>query len=220
MKKAGTIVGGVFIVAVVAIVLVFIISNTNSRTTDTLDINGVWRVYQHGENKVDDEYMSFDNGKIIDYRNGEEYASAEYTYADGVLSIPEILKEFTVAIKSNNYIILIEQNTIEWKLARISSSASNNLNITEVTVNSIVGEYDVTMVAGEKRNEEIMSFSEVSFVDKRNGKTFLTSEYTIESNSHLLHASEINKDFWVYLDGNNLVLIDCADRYVWELVKR
>lgn len=218
-KKIALIVGCVLIVAVAIIVVILIKLGYGNNGDLSLNLESTWIVYQYGADKVDDEYMIFTEDEVLDYRDkkAEPFVKSSYTYKDGLLNMPEINKKFTIKIISNNNIVLVEPDTKEWKMLRVASSDGN---IKKIGTKDIVGDYTVISVAGEKRDNEYMSFTETSLVDTRNGKEYIVCDYTLDSETHLLHADQIGKDFIVYMNGNNLLLIDVADRYVWELVKK
>ncbi len=218
-KKIGLIAGGVVIVAVAIIVIVLI--KIGYENNDALEVNlkSTWVVYQYGADKIDNEYMIFTENKVSDYRDGnvEPFVKSSYTYKDGLLNMPEISREFTIKVISDYNIVLVEPNTKEWKMVRVASSDEP---IKKIGAKDIVGDYTVISVAGEKRNNEFMSFTGSSLVDTRDGKEYLACDYTLDSETHLLHANQIDKDFLVYMNGNYLLMIDISDRYVWELAKK
>lgn len=217
MKKLWLAVGGAVIIVAIALVLFFTLFYRGDNATNSIELNGSWLVYQYGENKIDDEFLVFEGNTVKDYRNSEVFATSTFTYSNDKLDMPDISKEFAVSVKSDNFIVLIQPDTVEWKLARVSNEASS---IAGLTAEELVGEYDVVMVAGEKRTGETMTFTPDSFSDVRDGNAYLSCKYYLDNNGHLLHASEIQKDFFVYVNGKNLILIDCTDRYVWELIKQ
>lgn len=217
MKKVWLIIGGVFIALVAALVLVLILLNPKDTPKQPLELKGSWLIYQHGELKTVGEVMAFDGEKVTLYKNGEKYASSAYTFADDRLTMTDIAKEFAVAVKTDNVVVLIEPDTVEWKIARISDSAES---ITPLTTDNLQGTYDVIAVAAEKRSGETMTFTSSVMTDERDGQTFLASDFTLESDAHLLHAVTVKKDYYVYSNGSHLIMIDAADLYVWELEKR
>ena len=222
-KPLWLVLGGVVIIAVFAVAISLILSSKknedNLNSNQKLDLKGVWLVYQYLDNKINDEFMVFTEDTVADYRGGkqEPFASSSYTFADGKLSMPDISKEFTVRIISDNCVFLVEPDTREWKLARVASSLDS---IPEVTASSLAGEYDVVCVVGEKRNNEVMVFDETSLTDYRDGKEYLKCDYSLDESGRLLHAIDIGQDFLVYLNSNSLILIEDQTRYVWELKKR
>ncbi len=217
MKKKGLIIaGGILIIAVVAAVVCFIITGDNdSNSVSTVELDGTWCVYQYAENKIDNEFMVFNNGSVSDYRDGNEepYITSSYTYENEKLVMPEISKEFTVRAVSDNNIILVGPDTREWKMIKVSNG---DRDIKDLTASDLVGEYTVVMMASEQRSNEVMVFTDSTFTDSRDGEEYLSCKYELTS-SHLLKASEISKEYYVYKNGNVLMFIDKADGYVWEL---
>ena len=218
-KRIGLIIGGVLIVAVAIIVIILIKLGYGKDAGTAVNLESTWVVYQYGADKVDNEYMIFTENEVSDYRDGntDPFVKSSYTYKDGLLNMPEINKEFTIKVISDHNIVLVEPDTKEWKMVRVASSDGN---IKKIGAADIVGDYTVISVAGEKGENEFMSFTESSLVDTRDGKEYIACDYNLDSETHLLHADQIGKEFIVYMNGNNLLLIDVADRYVWELVKK
>lgn len=218
-KKIALIVGCVLIVAVAIIVVILIKLGYGNNGDLSLNLESTWIVYQYGADKVDDEYMIFTEDEFLYYRDkkAEPFVKSSYTYKDGLLNMPEINKKFTIKIISNNNIVLVEPDTKEWKMVRVASSDGN---IKRIDSTAIAGDYTVVSVAGEKKDNEYMSFTESSLVDTREGKEYLSGNYTFDSDTHILQADFIDKAFLVYMNGNNLLMIDTVDRYVWELVKK
>ncbi len=220
MKKKGLIIaGGILIIAVVVAVVCFIITgDSGSNPTSTVELEGTWCVYQYAENKIDNEFMVFNNSSVSDYRDGNEdpYITSSYTYENGKLTMPEISKEFTVRVVSDSNIILVEPDTREWKMIKVSNG---DRDINDLTASDLVGEYTVVMMAGEQRSNEVMVFTDSTFTDTRDGEEYLSCKYELTS-SNLLKASDISKEYYVYKNSNVLILIDKADGYVWELIAK
>lgn len=218
-KKILVVCGGLLIVAVLATVICFIIlgDKNEANNDNALDITGTWCVYQYGEKMIDNEQMVFDGETVKDYRDGnaDEYMSSSYIFEDSTLKCPDVDLEFTVRIISENNIVLIEPNTMEWKLVR---AANINEQIKQVTEKDLVGEYILLSVAGEKKENETMIFDESSFTDYRNGEQFLVCDYELTSANRLV-AADINKDYHVYIYNNFLLLVDISEGHVWELLK-
>ena len=214
-------IGLVFIACVVGIVSYILFSGNGEEIpseSKEISLAGTWRVYQYIGQNVDNEFMVFDEDNVDDYRDGvqEPYASSTYSYENGELSMPDISKEFTVRILTKNHIILVEPNSYEWRMIKVANGGED---IQDVTAADLMGEYDVTMVAGEPRDSETMTFTETDFTDVRDGKEYLSSKYEMLT-SHIINAIGISKEFDVYQNGDALMLIDRVDGYAWELSEK
>lgn len=220
MKKKGLIIlGGILIVTVMAAVCWFVLlSGKDEKMITTVELNGTWYVYQYAENKVDNEFMIFDNGVVSDYRDGNEkaYISSKYNYENGTLEMDEVEKKFSVHAISDNNIILVEPDTREWKMIRVAEAGQD---IAAISISDLVGEYEVVMVAGEQRTGEVMVFNETKLTDMRDGEEYLTCNYELVG-EHLLNAKDMSKEYYVYKNGSVLMLIDKTDGYVWELKEK
>ena len=219
MKKSILVIlGAIAITIVLGGVLLFIgNSATSSNGIVTVDLNGTWYVYQYGSDIVENEIMVFSDGNVFDYRDDSDSPAitSTYTYtSDGILNMHDVSREFTVRIVSENNIILIEPNTIEWKLVRI---ADPEQKIEEVTNDKLQGQYIVKMVAGEVRTNEEMIFTENQLTDVRDGEEYISCSYEMRS-GHLLYAIELSKEYTVFINGTTAMMIDKAANYVWELV--
>lgn len=220
MKKKGLIIaGGILIIAVLVAVFCFIIyGDKDIAVVSKADLNGTWRVYQYAENKIDNEYMVFNHDSISDYRDGnkEPYITSKYTYENGKVVMPDISKEFAVKIISDNNIVLVEPDTREWKMIKVSNG---DRDYKDLTSSDIAGEYDVIMVAGEKRINEVMAFTDSTLIDTRNGEQFISCNYEIVS-GHSLKAADISKEFYIYKNSSVLLLLDKDENHVWELLAK
>lgn len=219
VKKLLIAIGGLVIIVATALSVVLIIKSRkpDNPKEDDFSIQGSWFVYQYADNYVDNEFMVFGNEKVSDYRSGTKIIESNYTYEDNVLVINDLSKNFAVTIRNNNAIVLTEPTSIEWKLLRVSDDTES---ITTVTTENIVGDYNVLRVAFEERTNETMSFTSNLLTDTRNGQQYFSSSYSIETEKHILHANSLSKDYLVFKNKNLLFLIDCSERYVWELEKK
>lgn len=218
MKRTLVIIGMIFILVVAAGIAVFSLNVTSDNPGQEIDLRGTWFVYQFAEHKIRNEYMVFDDDSVSDYRDGKSlpFMTSTYTYEDNRLILPDVPKEFTVRIISENNIILIEPDTREWKMIRVTL---NDQIVEPVTPANLAGEYDVLMLAGEKRSNEIMTFSETQLVDYRDGEEYLSCSYEMKSD-HILYAIDLQTEYHIYKSGNYVLLVDIAEGYVWELHKR
>ena len=219
MKKGLIISGCILIVTVFVAVTIFVNSgSTPSEPAPEVNLRGTWRVYQYAENKVDNEYMMFGADVFSDFRDGnnEAYITSSYQFSDGILVMPEISKNFSLRTVSDNNIILVEPDTREWKLIKVSNG---NMDFWEPKGADLTGDYLVSMVAGETRSNEEMVFSESSLTDYRDGELYISSDYELIS-GHVLRAVALSKDFYIYKNGDVLMMIEKDDGYVWELLAK
>ena len=72
-------------------------------------------------------------------------------------------------------------------------------------------------VAAE-RHDETMTFTDSHLFFVQAGKETVSSDYSITDDG-VLHLTTINRDYYVYENGNNLLFIGVADNGVWELYK-
>ena len=216
-KKSLFVVGGIIILTVFIAVIVFVLNGGKDENNvgSEFDFSGTWMVYQYAENKIDNEIMVFSDNKVADYRDGnaESYLESTYTYEDGTLKLTDISKEFVVKVISENNIYLVEPDTREWKLVKI---AEEGKEVIKITSSDLIGKYKVISVAGEKKENEIVDFSEDKFVDTRNGEVYLECAYEIIG-ENLINVVDISKEYYVYKNNDFLILVDKADRYVWEM---
>ena len=74
-------------------------------------------------------------------------------------------------------------------------------------------------MAGEPKENEVMTFTDTKITDTRNGEEYLSSQYELTS-GHSLKLNDISKEFYVYKNANAMLLIDKVDGYVWELIEK
>ena len=82
----------------------------------------------------------------------------------------------------------------------------------------MVGEYDVVMVAGEKRSNEVMAFTDSNLTDTRDGEKYISCNYEIVS-GHLLKAVDISKEFYIYKNGNILIFNDTTKDFLYTVAE-
>lgn len=218
-KKIGYIIGVIAIILVIGAAIWFILSGEEpADTASEIQLDGTWLVYQCGEDMSRTEYMVFSGQTVSDYRNGEAepFASGTYTFDGSTLEVADMDLTFSVQVISENNIVLTEPNSRVWRLLLVGGTDGV---IAPVTAEAIVGEYDVTVVGTEKRTNETITFENNSFSLVQNGAQSAASRYEM-TDAHTLSLPDISREYYVYTNGNKLLLIGRADNGVWELVRK
>lgn len=216
MKKGMYIAGGIVIVVAIALISVFLLT-TGAPEAETIDLTGVWKVYRHGDDLIDNEYMVFEGSQVADYRDGAEtpFLSATFTSNDGTtLRMEDIGKEFAVRQVSENNVILVEPNTMEWKMFRVSA---NGVQPADFNRDFMIGKWSVILYAGQAKTDEVMEFTDTALADYRNGELYMTGEYVWNADG-TFEVPSIGHTFAPYVvDEDSLILHDLTDGYLWEL---
>ena len=216
-KKTLVIAGAILITVVLGAVLFFVLQDGEKQSEETISLKGTWLVFQHGDDKPRNDYMVFSDNNVSYYRDGDTTPAATSTYSikDNNLSTPDIEKSFTIQVISDNHVMLTETNTVVWRLLLVGESDADT---TKIIPESIEGVYDVKAVDEGKRYNETMTFtdSHLSFV--QDGTETISSDYTL-SDDGILCLTTINREYNVYMNGNNLFFITAGDITVWELYK-
>lgn len=216
-KKAAEIAGAVLIVVVITAMLWFIITKKNNTDTGkkSFCFDGTWLIYQYGETHILDEFMVFDGKQIADYRgnNSDAYFTAEFTYENGELQIESISKSFSVKILSEYRVSLVEPDTREWKMLRVSKGKFDEIE--QVTAPAMVGSYRVISVANTARSGENIIFSRTELEDLRDGESYMRCTYQISE--HYMKIENLEEDYLVYKIEDMIFLIGMDTGYVWEL---
>jgi len=93
-------------------------------TAEESQIQGKWNVvYRNNGQTVINEQLDFNNGTLKDYRDGgaEPVATVEYTWSDGVISVPALHVEMVCCPLNENVILLVEIGTgFVWEIEKIS----------------------------------------------------------------------------------------------------
>ena len=217
MKKKGLLIAGGALILVVIIAIAIFLAATAKPADPTIDLTGIWKVYRYGDDVISSEYMIFDSEQVSDYRDGaaEPFISSSYTWVDSTtISMEQNKRTFTVRQVSENNVILVEPNTIEWKMFRVSA---NGVQPGDFDPAALPGKWNVVMHAGQAITNESMEFTETALTDYRDGAVYLESEY-IWNEDGTLTATGLNHTFEVYAsDDNTIILFDLTDGYLWEL---
>jgi len=217
-KKVGFIAGGVVIVAVFAAVIAFVLLRQPEGLTQEPNLIGTWKVYQNADKRLSDEFLTFTANSVDYYKGGVEtpFTSATYEMEGTTLTIEALGKEFTVRVLSDHQVILTQPNTIEWKLHRIAENEKMGATLPE---NTLVGSWDCVMMAGEKRENEVLEFTEATITDTRDGKTFLSTSYAWTA-GQTIALEDPSIVFQVYCPSEDVAMLyDINDGYLWELHK-
>ncbi|MCR4610781.1 MAG: hypothetical protein K5644_02670 [Lachnospiraceae bacterium] len=216
-KKTHVILGAIVIAVILGAVLFFVLQGEGNESTEEVSLKGTWLVFQHAGETPRDEFMVFDDTDVSYYQKGDSkpVATSEYSIKNGKLEAPDIEKSFTIRIISDNNVELIEPSTIVWRLLLVGGS---DVDITEIVPQNIEGVYDVKVVGEESRQEETMTFTESHLSFVQGGSETISSDYYI-SEDGILHLMTPDREYYVYVNGNNLLFIGVADNGVWELHK-
>lgn len=214
-RKTLVVIGAIVITIVLGGVLYFVLKNGEKQQTESVSFQGTWLVFQRGEHYTRDEFMVFTDARVSYYK-GEEVtpvASSAYSVKDEKLITPEIERSFTYRKISDNNIEMIESNTIVWRLLLVGDA---DVDRTKIVPKNIEGIYDVKVVGEKPRQGETMAFtdSHLSFV--QGSEDTISSDYFI-SDDGILHLTTINRDYYLYMNGDNLLFIGSTDNSVWEL---
>lgn len=219
MKNKFSIIAGILMIVIVLTVTIgFVSCGPKSDNQVDISLDGTWLVYQRGEDISRTEYLVFKGDTVSDYRDGsaEAFATSSYTLKGNTLSVPDLELTFTVEIISKNNIILTEPNTRVWRLLLVGNT---DYNVEAVTSENIVGEYDVVVVGTQPRTNETISFTQTQFSFVQNGTETMSSKYEL-TNDHMLSLLDMNRQYAVYMNGDNLLFIGLDDNGVWELVRK
>lgn len=216
-KKSLVIVGAVVMIAVFAAVLIFVLNGQVGQSENSISLSGTWLVFQHGDALPRDEFLVFSDSNVSYYRSDDSDPSITSTYSidNTTLSATDIDTAFNIRAISENHVELTETNTIVWQLLLVGDASADR---GAVIPQSIEGIYNVNIVGEERREEETMTFTatHLSFVQK--GSEAISSDYTLTSDG-VLRLMDINRDYYVYANGNNFFFIGTDDNGVWELAK-
>jgi hypothetical protein len=216
MKKGIFITGCIVIVVAIALISVFLLS-TSAPEVEAVDLTGIWKVYRHGGDLIDNEYMVFEGKQVTDYRDGveEPFLSAAYMLSDGTtLRMEDIGKEFVVRQVSENNVNLVEPNTVEWKMFRVTV---NGVQPADFNRETIIGKWTVVMHAGQAKTDEIMEFTDTAMADYRSEELYIEGEY-VWNEDGTFEVPVIGHTFAPYMaDEDTIILHDLTDGYLWEL---
>ena len=216
-KKTLVVVGALVIAAVIGTVLFFILHGDEEQHSDAFAISGTWLIIQHGEECPRNEFMVFTDTNVSFYRNASSTpaATSAYSIKGNKLNTPDIDKEFNIRVVSEHNIVLIESNTVVWRLLLVGNS---NADMNRIVPERVEGIYDVLIVGEEHRQNEQITFTDTHMSLVQDGKETISSDYLI-TDEGFLRLTTINRDFFVYADDAVLLFVNPDDNCVWELKK-
>lgn len=226
------IVGGIFVVAALAVMLVFVLSGNQEDLPDAnYDFTGVWKIVadvEAGNVKLpEQEYIVFTEDSASFYRNGVEQPSdvSAYTakisnsspHTDYKITFSDIAMEYEVAASTENYIRLCQSSTVYLELVRYANADMSDVVLEQEMV---VGSWDVAYRnTGDKVFEETICLEDGTLTDYRNGaaEPVATVPYYWNEQGHLC-VDALNVEMVCYqLSEDILFFVEVATGYVWEL---
>ena len=225
-KKAPWIIGGAILVVAVVLLIVFALGGKETAPTKEINLEGTWKVAVYVTNQtvniVDQEYMVFDKETVKDYRDGatEPFVSSKYTLNENDLSLSDISKNYTVDIRTDNYIRLYESENTYLELIRYQNS-----DMSTITVSSelITGKWNIIF----RNTDQVYAGDYLSFDNGTIGQykagaadAVATSDYEI-SNNHLI-VNGWGKDMVLYpLNNETIIMVELTtdEGFIWELQK-
>lgn len=208
--------------------LLFIFLDKNSTLTETINIEGTWKVATFTDNGiatiVDGEYMVFDPETVNDYRNNDDtpYVTSKYTIDNSMsMHLTDISKTYTVEKNTDNYVRLYENENTYIDLIRYANEDMSPLNI---DISIITEKWDViyrhtsNIYTGEYI---VFDNGNISHYRGDSDAPIATSSYSWKDGNHLI-VDAWEKDMILYpISSNTIIFVETFPDYgfIWELKK-
>ena len=224
------IVGGIIVIAAIAISLIFVFSGNENNGGDITDppaeettLEGTWRIVANFLNDapvfVNDQYIIFTDKEVSMYKDatGEAYAKSAYTLDEAnQLSLSDLSKQYKLVKKTDSCIRLYDGTDTYMLLIR---NSSDDRVREDVTATGIAGKWNVTLKAEDRNNGEVLEFEGTTLKYYRAGDTTpaATVDFTIENNT--LAASAMGLNMHCFKVSDNVLIFVQDTGIVWELTK-
>jgi hypothetical protein len=232
MKKRSVfmIVGGIIVIAAIAISLIFVFSGNDSNGGDITDppaqeltLKGTWcmvaNFVKDVPTPVENQYIIFSDTEVSMYKDatGEAYAKSAYTLNEAnQLKLNDISKEYKLVKKSDNCIRLYDGTDAYMLLIR---NSSDNRETVSVTSENIAGKWNVAMKGDELNNGDALEFAGTSLKYYKGGNTTpaATVDFTLENS--ILNASAMGLKMRCFKISDSTLIFVQDTGIVWELTK-
>ena len=226
------IVGGIFVVAALAVMLVFVLSGNNENVADvSYDFTGVWKIVadvQPGNVRLpEQEFVVFTEDTASFYRDGLEQPSEVSAYStklsnasphtDFKINFSDLSLQYEVAAATDKYVRLCHNSTVYLELIRYANADMSELSFEQ---DMVVGSWDVAYRnTGDKVFEEKICLEDGMLVDYRDGSAepYATVPYSWNEQGHLC-VEAMNIEMVCYPYNEEIIFfVEVASGNVWEL---
>lgn len=228
-KKLLIILAAVFVVVVLAVMLVFALTGNDSGNGDeTFDLTGTWKVASYTQAGAvtlpDREYFVFSDNTAKAYKEGqaEPYATSSFTLTPGTypswdLKLPDISRNYSVTVVTDNYIRLYESKTVYMDLIRYANEDRSDLSYTQDVV---AGNWNVAYRnTAETIVDEKLTFEDGTLHDYRKGaeKPVASVPYYWNEEGHIcVDALGAQMSCYPYSE-DVLFFVEVGTGYIWEI---
>lgn len=227
-KKIPFIVCSVVVVIAIIAMLVFVLSGKDDTTSETLNVEGTWKVVVYVNNNVvsivDNEYMVFDAENASDYRDNttEPFAISKYTIDSSMsMNLPDISKKYTIKKYTENYIRLYESQDAYIELIKYYNA---DMSPIDFDTSAFEGKWNIVY-----RNTSNVYAGDYMIFDGQvasqytggSNEPVATSTYSWQSGNHLL-VNGWSKEMVVYPVSEDTVImveLDTEKGFIWEFKK-
>ncbi len=215
-KEIFIVIGSFLIVAIIAILLLFLHYTSNIDSSTNVDLSGTWRIISRAGTYVENEVVEFQNNEFRDYKNGETTPNltSAYNLKNDRLELKDISKVYYIAKKTENYLIFIDDSDkSEWKVIRNSGE--------NVSKDWLLGDWNVIMHGDSLIANEKVTYDKdtIKIYKDDSSEPSVTSQYSWK-NDNVIYADVLSMNVYLYyVNEKTLIMRQEQDGYVWELTK-
>lgn len=212
----------VAVAAFIVAMLCFVFITPPSSEQKQADISGKWQIISEitgpeSFERVENTYVSFENGEFKQFVSSELKAQSGYTYKNNIISLVDLGKEYTVLEVSPEFLKLCpDSSNLNYCISLI---AYNGDDFKADKQSYIKGSWKLVCKAGAAVQGEVISFDGESLHNFKNGESTpsASAEYYFDKNG-ILCCEKMNQRVEVIAVSDTLMFfLELESGYIWQL---
>ncbi len=217
MKKVFIGLGIALIVVALVVTGIFLYKTKDEGKDLAFNIEGTWKVLENAGERVDTEFLVFENATASQYRDGKVVHTSAYTIKGTDVYLKDLDVQYYIHFISENNIVLV--NTADKSELRVIRVGGMDNKTVEDKKAVIIGKWKVVMQGNlPDADNEYVIFTENTFEDYRNGseEPFISCPYYWDDNG-LVHIETMSKIVEIYPVTDDFVIMLDESETIWEI---
>ncbi|MBQ8689030.1 MAG: hypothetical protein IJ515_01540 [Clostridia bacterium] len=213
---------GIFVIAALAVMLVFVFSDKGDEPTpEPVDITGTWEVVSTitagAPALVDNQFVVITEDTFTMYKDSTDtpHTTSKYELDGAKLKLTDISKKYDLEVKTKNHIRLFEGASFGLVLVRYPNADFSPVSF---DASKLIGKWQVKYrsTMDTQALDEALEFTATEVTDYRNGLPNGSSSYTVEGN--ILTAPFWNMQVEVhYYSEDRIFFVEPNSGNAWEI---